>query len=148
MVIKNSGSSVSGSTYIECCYWLTGLIGCIKLTPQATLPWNGPVKLVELYFYEITVIIYQLVLLCTDQKCLLSKAWEESSGESLLQIQLLAALKNFVIALGYQSPICYNMLVPILRRGIDVNSPDELLEDSMLVGNSVFLFQFSWFVFF
>ncbi|GFY83795.1 ARM repeat superfamily protein [Actinidia rufa] len=61
------------------------------------------------------------------------KAWEESSGESLLQIQLLAALKNFVIALGYQSPICYNMLLPILRRGIDVNSPDELLEDSMLL---------------
>lgn len=61
------------------------------------------------------------------------KAWEESSGESLLQIQLLAALKNFVIALGYQSPVCYNMLLPILRSGIDVNSPDELLEDSMLL---------------
>ncbi|XP_057512772.1 uncharacterized protein LOC130794820 isoform X2 [Actinidia eriantha] len=61
------------------------------------------------------------------------KAWEESSGESLLQIQLLAALKNFVIALGYQSPICYNMLLPILQSGIDVNSPDELLEDSMLL---------------
>ncbi|GFY82388.1 ARM repeat superfamily protein [Actinidia rufa] len=76
---------------------------------------------------------YQLVLLYTDQKYLLSKAWEESSGESLLQIQLLAALKNFVIALGYQSPICYNMLLPILQSGIDVNSPDELLEDSMLL---------------
>ncbi|GFY83794.1 ARM repeat superfamily protein [Actinidia rufa] len=67
------------------------------------------------------------------EKFVNSKAWEESSGESLLQIQLLAALKNFVIALGYQSPICYNMLLPILRRGIDVNSPDELLEDSMLL---------------
>ncbi|THG19731.1 hypothetical protein TEA_028283 [Camellia sinensis var. sinensis] len=61
------------------------------------------------------------------------KAWEESPGESLLQIQLLTALKNFVTALGYQSPICYNMLLPILRCGIDVNSPDELLEDSMLL---------------
>ncbi|KAL8039104.1 hypothetical protein ABFX02_10G013200 [Erythranthe guttata] len=59
------------------------------------------------------------------------KAWEESSGESLLQIQLLAALKNFVAALGYQSPICYNMLLPILQSVINVNSPDELLEDSM-----------------
>ncbi|KAL5540225.1 hypothetical protein UlMin_044171 [Ulmus minor] len=63
------------------------------------------------------------------------KVWEESSGESLLQIQLLIALKNFVIALGYQSTSCYNMLLPILRKGIDVNSPDEinLLEDSMLL---------------
>ncbi|CAH9101065.1 unnamed protein product [Cuscuta epithymum] len=59
------------------------------------------------------------------------KAWEESSGESLLQIQLLTALKNFVQALGYQSPICYNILLPILRNVINVNSPDELLEDGM-----------------
>lgn len=63
------------------------------------------------------------------------KVWEESSGESLLQIQILIGLRNFVIALGYQSPICYNMLLPILEKGIDINSPDELnlLEDSMLL---------------
>ncbi|KAK7395087.1 hypothetical protein VNO78_15629 [Psophocarpus tetragonolobus] len=63
------------------------------------------------------------------------KVWEQSSGESLLQIQLLVALKNFVVALGYQSPICYNILLPILENGIDINSPDELnlLEDSMLL---------------
>jgi len=63
------------------------------------------------------------------------KVWEESSGESLLQIQLLVALRNFVVALGYQSPICYCILLPILENGIDINSPDELnlLEDSMLV---------------
>lgn len=61
------------------------------------------------------------------------KVWEESSGENLLQIQLLTALKNFVVALGYQSPICYNMLLPILQSGISENSPDELLEDSMLL---------------
>ncbi|VFQ89326.1 unnamed protein product [Cuscuta campestris] len=59
------------------------------------------------------------------------KAWEESSGESLLQIQLLTALKNFVLALGYQSPICYNILLPILQSVINVNRPDELLEDAM-----------------
>ncbi|KAG7965123.1 hypothetical protein I3843_09G207900 [Carya illinoinensis] len=61
------------------------------------------------------------------------KVWEESSGESLLLIQLLIALRNFVVALGGQSPVCYNMLLPILQKGIDVNSPDELLEDSMLL---------------
>ncbi|KAK8359856.1 hypothetical protein V6Z12_A04G123700 [Gossypium hirsutum] len=61
--------------------------------------------------------------------------WEESSGESLLQIQLLIALRNFVVALGYQSPSCYAMLLPILQKGIDINGPDELnlLEDSMLL---------------
>ncbi|KAL3826139.1 hypothetical protein ACJIZ3_022168 [Penstemon smallii] len=59
------------------------------------------------------------------------KAWEESSGESLLQIQLLTALKNFVVALGYQSPISYNILLPILQSVINIDSPDELLEDSM-----------------
>ncbi|XP_027348815.1 importin-11 [Abrus precatorius] len=63
------------------------------------------------------------------------KVWEESSGESLLRIQLLVAMRNFVVALGYQSPICYNILLPILENGIDINSPDEinLLEDSMLL---------------
>ncbi|KAK4342716.1 hypothetical protein RND71_038532 [Anisodus tanguticus] len=59
------------------------------------------------------------------------KAWEESSAESILQIQLLAALKNFVVALGYQSPKSYGMLLPILQSGINVTSPDELLEDCM-----------------
>ncbi|XP_057519328.1 uncharacterized protein LOC130800020 isoform X2 [Amaranthus tricolor] len=63
------------------------------------------------------------------------KVWEESSGESLLQMQLLIALRNFVVALGYQSPVCYNILLHILQRGVDVNGPDELnlMEDSMLL---------------
>lgn len=40
-----------------------------------------------------------------------------------------------MIALGDQSPISYNILLPILQKGIDINSPDELnlLEDSMQV---------------
>ncbi|KAL6520752.1 hypothetical protein OROHE_016933 [Orobanche hederae] len=59
------------------------------------------------------------------------KAWEESYGESLLWIQLLTALKNFVAALGYQSPICYNLLMPILPSVLNANSPDEILEDSL-----------------
>ncbi|XP_042022562.1 importin-11-like [Salvia splendens] len=61
------------------------------------------------------------------------KAWEESSGESLLQIQLLTAIKNFVASLGSQSSICYNLLMPILQSVLNANSPDELLEDSMLL---------------
>uniref|UniRef100_A0A5B7A9N8 Putative importin-11 isoform X1 n=1 Tax=Davidia involucrata TaxID=16924 RepID=A0A5B7A9N8_DAVIN len=78
--------------------------------------------------YASEVILYANKLVQFFQK-----AWEESSGESLLQIQLLTALKNFVVALGYESPICYNMLLPILRSGIDINGLDELLEDSMLL---------------
>ncbi|XP_010920803.2 uncharacterized protein [Elaeis guineensis] len=63
------------------------------------------------------------------------KIWEESTGESLLQIQLLAALRNFVFSLGHQSSICYNMLLPILQKGIDIDNPDalNLLEDSVLL---------------
>ncbi|KAF6170384.1 hypothetical protein GIB67_014314 [Kingdonia uniflora] len=63
------------------------------------------------------------------------RVWEESSGESLLRIQLLEALRSFVNKLGFQSPICYNMLLPILQMGIDINGPDELnlLEDSVLL---------------
>ncbi|XP_055812691.1 uncharacterized protein LOC129882425 isoform X2 [Solanum dulcamara] len=47
------------------------------------------------------------------------------------KIQLLTALKNFVVALGYQSPKSYGMLLPILQSGINITSPDELLEDCM-----------------
>lgn len=74
--------------------------------------------------------------------CFFAKVWEESSGECLLQIQLLVALRNFVVALGYQSPICYDILLPILQKGIDIDSPDELnlLEDSMLVCLFKFVF--------
>lgn len=47
-----------------------------------------------------------------------------------------------MVALGYQSPICYNILLPVLQKGIDINSPDELnlLEDSMLVSLTSFVF--------
>lgn len=86
-----------------------------------------------LFTFLFTLTTFEFfLLLCCFYYC---KVWEESSGESLLQIQLLVALRNFVVALGYQSPICYNILLPILENGIDINSPDELnlLEDSMLV---------------
>lgn len=61
--------------------------------------------------------------------------WNESAGESLLQIQLLTALRTFVSSLGFQSPLSYHMLIPILQSGINVDSPDalNLLEDSVLL---------------
>ncbi|GJN33503.1 hypothetical protein PR202_gb22112 [Eleusine coracana subsp. coracana] len=64
-----------------------------------------------------------------------SKIWDESVGESLLQIQLLTALKTFVSSLGFQSPLSYPMLIPILQSGINIDSPDalNLLEDSVLL---------------
>ncbi|XP_028549715.1 importin-11 isoform X2 [Dendrobium catenatum] len=67
------------------------------------------------------------------------KMWEESIGESLLQIQLLEALRNFVCSLGYQSCVCYNMLLPILQKGINVDDPDalNLLEDSIRLWEAV-----------
>jgi hypothetical protein len=67
------------------------------------------------------------------------KIWDESAGESLLQIQLLAALRTFISSVGYQSPLSYHMLIPILQSGINVDSPDalNLLEDSVLVSSSL-----------
>ncbi|KAJ1292538.1 hypothetical protein BS78_02G399200 [Paspalum vaginatum] len=61
--------------------------------------------------------------------------WDESTGESLLQIQLLTALRTFVSSLGFQSPLSYHMLIPILQSGINIDSPDalNLLEDSVLL---------------
>ena len=68
----------------------------------------------------------------------LFQIWNESAGESLLQIQLLTALRTFVSSLGFQSPLSYHMLIPILQSGINVDSPDalNLLEDSVLVSDS------------
>jgi len=64
--------------------------------------------------------------------------WDESAGESLLQIQLLTALKTFVSSLGFQSPLSYHVLIPILQNGVNIDSPDalNLLEDSVLVSDS------------
>ncbi|KAK8461170.1 hypothetical protein SEVIR_2G454900v4 [Setaria viridis] len=61
--------------------------------------------------------------------------WDESAGESLLQIQLLTALRTFVSSLGFQSPLSYHVLIPILQSGINIDSPDalNLLEDSVLL---------------
>uniref|UniRef100_A0A0E0LQ50 Importin N-terminal domain-containing protein n=1 Tax=Oryza punctata TaxID=4537 RepID=A0A0E0LQ50_ORYPU len=69
------------------------------------------------------------------------KIWDESAGESLLQIQLLAALRTFISSVGYQSPLSYHMLIPILQSGINVDSPDalNLLEDSVLLWETTLL---------
>ncbi|KVI11424.1 hypothetical protein Ccrd_010162 [Cynara cardunculus var. scolymus] len=65
------------------------------------------------------------------------KSWEESSGESLLQIQLLTALRNFVVALGYKSPMCYSVLLPILVSGLDVAA--SIIEGYIILGGPEFL---------
>lgn len=63
------------------------------------------------------------------------EVWDESTGENLMRIQVLLAVRNFVHALGHQSPMCYNMLLPILQTSIDVNNPEELnlLENGVLL---------------
>ena len=63
------------------------------------------------------------------------EVWDESTGENLMRIQMLLAVRNFVHALGPRSPMCYNMLLPILQTSIDVNSPEELnlLENGVLL---------------
>lgn len=63
------------------------------------------------------------------------QVWEDSDGQSLLQIQVMLALQRLLVALGPKSPICYDILFPILQYSTDVNQPDELnmLEDGMQV---------------
>ncbi|CAK9199162.1 unnamed protein product [Sphagnum jensenii] len=63
----------------------------------------------------------------------LPQVWQDSEGQSLLQIQVILALQQLLIALGPQSPICYDLLLPILQYSTDVNQPDELnmLEDGV-----------------
>lgn len=118
-----------------------------KFTDLLPVCWESCIKLVdEVQEFDSKVQVLNLISILIDRvsevipysNVLISffqKVWEESSGESLLQIQLLTALRNLVVALGYQSPVCYNMLMPILDRSIDVNHPDEinLLEDSLLL---------------
>ncbi|KAF0935950.1 hypothetical protein E2562_037440 [Oryza meyeriana var. granulata] len=63
------------------------------------------------------------------------KTWEESSGECLLQRELLATIRTFITSLGYNSPLCYGMFLPIFQYGINVDSANalNLLEDTVLL---------------
>ncbi|KAH8484872.1 hypothetical protein H0E87_026586 [Populus deltoides] len=106
---------------------------CFKLVEEVQ-EFDSKVQVLNL----ISVLIghvHEIVPFANKLVQFFQKVWEEASGESLLQIQLLIALRNFVVELGYQSPTCYNVLLPILHGGIDINSPDilNLLEDGMLL---------------
>lgn len=107
---------------------------CFKLIEEVQ-EFDSKVQVLNLISILIEHIGQQIFPFSNKLVDFFQKAWEESAGESLLQIQLLVALRNFVGALGHQSPICYNMLLPILQKVIDVNNPDELnlLEDSVLL---------------
>lgn len=85
---------------------------------------------------QILFLLYELI--SYSNLSVFFQIWDESAGESLLQIQLLTALRTFVSSLGYQSPLSYHMLMPILQSGVNVDSPDalNLLEDSVLVSSS------------
>ena len=40
--------------------------------------------------------------------------------------------------------MCYSVLLPILVSGLDINSPDELLEDSMQVNECSLYIRLKW----
>ncbi|KAH7677914.1 Importin-beta N-terminal domain-containing protein [Dioscorea alata] len=110
---------------------------CFKLVENAQ-EFDSKVQVLNLISVLIEHVGDKIIPFASQLSEFFHKMWEESIGESLLQIQLLAALRNFVCSLGYQSPVCYNVLLPILQRGIDVNNPDalNLLEDSVLLWES------------
>ncbi|BBN14841.1 importin-11 [Marchantia polymorpha subsp. ruderalis] len=88
-------------------------------------------------FNLVSLIIERLgekVLPCVEKiMSFLPQVWQASEGQSLLRIQVILALQRLLMALGPQSPMCYELLFPILQYSTDVNQPDELnmLEDGM-----------------
>ncbi|XP_031489687.1 uncharacterized protein LOC116257214 [Nymphaea colorata] len=121
-----------------------------ELDPSDCFPicWKLCFKLFEdVQIFESKVAVLNLISLIIERlgdrvipfanelAIFFQKLWDESAGESLLQVQLLVALKNLMIALGSRSPMCYSVVLPILRFGIDIANPDELsfLEDSVLL---------------
>ncbi|CAM6098378.1 unnamed protein product [Calypogeia fissa] len=90
-------------------------------------------------FNLVSLIIERLgekVLPCVEKiMSFLPQVWQASEGQSLLRIQVILALQRLLMALGPQSPMCYELLFPILQYSTDVNQPDELnmLEDGMLL---------------
>ncbi|KAG9453520.1 hypothetical protein H6P81_006424 [Aristolochia fimbriata] len=110
---------------------------CFNLVEQVQ-EFDSKVQVLNLISVLIEHIGEKIIPFANKLVDFFQKVWEESTGESLLQIQLLVALRNFVSALGIHSPVCYDMLLPILRMCIDVNNPDELnlLEDGVLLWES------------
>lgn len=88
-------------------------------------------------FNLVSLIIDRLggkIVPCVDKiLAFLPQVWQDSEGQSLLQIQVMLALSRLLVALGPRSSICYDILFPILQCSTDVNQPDELnmLEDGM-----------------
>ncbi|KAL4189780.1 hypothetical protein AMTRI_Chr08g167070 [Amborella trichopoda] len=107
---------------------------CFKLIEEVQ-EFDSKVQVLNLISIMIERLGGQIIQFANKLVGFFERVWEESSGESLLQIQVLLALRNFVVALGPQSPMCYSILFPILQRGIDINNPDELnlLEDSIVL---------------
>eukprot|EP00897_Mesotaenium_endlicherianum_P007868 jgi/Mesen1/7109/ME000369S06434 len=74
------------------------------------------------------------VVPCAEQiMSFLPQVWHKSEGQSLLRIQVILALQRLVVALGARSPLCYELLLPILQYSTDISQPDELnmIEDGM-----------------
>ncbi|KAL5198245.1 hypothetical protein ABZP36_001757 [Zizania latifolia] len=107
---------------------------CFKLTEDAQ-EFDSKVQVLNFISVLLEHVGDKVIPFASQLSQFFQKIWDESAGESLLQIQLLAALRTFVSSLGYQSPLSYHMLIPILQSGINVDSPDalNLLEDSVLL---------------
>lgn len=88
-------------------------------------------------FNLVSLVIDRLgekILPCTQSLIsFLPQVWQESEGQSLLRIQVMVALQQLLGALGPQSPVCYDLLFPILDYSTNINQPDELnmLEDGL-----------------
>ncbi|KAG0496429.1 hypothetical protein HPP92_001120 [Vanilla planifolia] len=111
---------------------------CFKLVEEVVV-FDSKVQVLNLISVLIEHVGEKITPFAGQLMNFFQKMWEESVNENLLQIQILAALRNFVCSLGYHSYVCYNMLLPILQKGIDLDNPDafNLLEDSVLLWDAV-----------
>ncbi|VAH25969.1 unnamed protein product [Triticum turgidum subsp. durum] len=107
---------------------------CFKLTEDVQ-EFDSKVQVLNFISVLLEHVGDKVIPFASQLSQFFQKIWDESAGESLLQIQLLTALRTFVSSLGYQSPLSYHMLMPILQSGVNVDSPDalNLLEDSVLL---------------
>ncbi|KAF3786559.1 Importin-11 [Nymphaea thermarum] len=117
------------SDYFPICWKL-----CFKLFEDVQI-FESKVAVLNLISLIIERLGDRVIPFANELAIFFRKLWDESAGESLLQVQLLVALKNLIVSLGPRSPMCYSVVLPILRFGIDIANPDELsfLEDSVLL---------------
>lgn len=100
---------------------------------QRATQFDSQLQIMNLVSLIIERLGEKIVPLAENIMSFLPQVWINSADQSLLRIQVMLALQRLLRALGSQSPLCYELLFPILQYSTDISQPDELnmLEDGM-----------------